>query len=272
MADVAARNAKANAGSHCGRDDAPTDRWPRVRRRLCSANRYRKCSACRLVEQQLSDAGAAPQALILEPAGRNTAPAFALAAIAAGGGADALLVMPSDHVIGDIAAIDAAMPLVNQGWLVTFGITPDAPETGYGWIQIGDTLQPGVNRVTRFVEKPPLDKAQAMLASGDHAWNGGIFLFRADAYLEGLAQFEPGILIATRDAMDKGAHRRRTDLSRRGGFRRFARRLGRLRGHGEGRSRGSGAGRHGLERRGKLGRATRDQRHRRCGKRASQPR
>ena len=160
-----------------------------------------------LVEQQLSDAGAAPQALILEPAGRNTAPAIALAAIAADDDGDVLLVMPSDHVIGDVgafhAAIEAAMPLVTQGWLITFGIAPNAPETGYGWIQIGDTLQPGVNRVTRFVEKPPLDKAQAMLASGDHAWNGGIFLFRADAYLEALAQFEPGILIATRDAMDK---------------------------------------------------------------------
>jgi len=163
-----------------------------------------------LVEQQLADAGATPQALILEPAGRNTAPAIALAAIAAvaaGGGGDALLVMPSDHVIGDVAAfhaaINAAMPLVTQGWLVTFGIAPDAPETGYGWIQIGDELQPGVNRVARFVEKPPLDKAQAMLASGDHTWNGGIFLFQADAYLEALAQFNPGILIATREAMDK---------------------------------------------------------------------
>lgn len=142
-----------------------------------------------LVEQQLADAGAAPQALILEPMGRNTAPAIALAAIAAGGGGDALLVMPSDHVIGDVsafhAAIEAAMPLVMQGWLVTFGIEPDAPEIGYGWIQIGDELQPGVNRVARFVEKPPLEKAQSMFASGDHAWNGGIFLFLADALSQG---------------------------------------------------------------------------------------
>jgi len=160
-----------------------------------------------LVEQQLADAGAIPQALILEPAGRNTAPAIALAAIAAGGGDDALLVMPSDHVIDDVpafhAAIEAAMPLVSQGWLVTFGIAPDSPEIGYGWIQIGDALQPGVHRVARFVEKPPLDKAQSMLASGDHAWNGGMFLFQADAYLEALAQFDPGILVAIREAMDK---------------------------------------------------------------------
>lgn len=160
-----------------------------------------------LVEQQLTEAGVTPQALVLEPIGRNTAPAIALAAIAAGGGDAALLVMPSDHVIGDVpafhAAIEAAMPLVEQGWLVTFGIAPDAPETGYGWIQIGDELQPGINRVARFVEKPPLDKAQSMLASGDHAWNGGIFLFLASAYLEAIAQFNSGMLIATREAMDK---------------------------------------------------------------------
>jgi mannose-1-phosphate guanylyltransferase/mannose-6-phosphate isomerase len=160
-----------------------------------------------LVEDQLSRMNSTPQALILEPSGRNTAPAIALAAIAAGGGDDVLLVMPSDHVIEDLsafhAAIEAAMPLVMKGWLMTFGIAAVGPETGYGWIQIGDELQPGVNRVARFVEKPPLDKAQAMLASGDHAWNGGIFLFQANAYLEALAQFNPGILIATREAMDK---------------------------------------------------------------------
>ncbi|MCE3544089.1 mannose-1-phosphate guanylyltransferase/mannose-6-phosphate isomerase, partial [Escherichia coli] len=88
----------------------------------------------------------------------------------------ALLVMPSDHVIHDVAAfhaaIEAAMPLVAEGWLVTFGITPDAPETGYGWIQVGDEVGHGVHRVARFVEKPPRDRAEAMLASGDHAWNG----------------------------------------------------------------------------------------------------
>lgn len=160
-----------------------------------------------MVEQQLADAGARPQALILEPAGRNTAPAIALAAIAAGRGREALLVMPSDHVIADIgafhAAIERALPMVSQGWLVTFGITPETPEVGFGWIQIGEEMAEGVHRVARFVEKPPLDAAEAMLASGDHAWNGGIFLFRADKYLEALAQFAPGMLIATEEAMAK---------------------------------------------------------------------
>ena len=156
------------------------------------------------IDEQLAAAGAAPQVVILEPVARNTAPAIALAALAAQG-EDALLVMPSDHVIADVAAfhaaIEAAMPLVAEGWLVTFGITPDAPETGYGWIKIGDVLAPGVHRVARFVEKPVRERAEEMLASGDHAWNGGIFLFRADIFLGALAAHAPGMLTATQDAM-----------------------------------------------------------------------
>ena len=161
-----------------------------------------------LVDEQLGSVEAAAQALILEPAGRNTAPAIALAAIAAGGGADPLLVMPSDHVIADVsafhAAIQAALPLVEQGWLVTFGIAPDSPETGYGWIKVGEAIGEGIHRVDRFVEKPPREKAEEMLASGDHAWNGGIFLFRADAYLDALASYAPEMLAAAQEAMAKG--------------------------------------------------------------------
>ncbi|HWU94081.1 MAG TPA: mannose-1-phosphate guanylyltransferase, partial [Sphingomonas sp.] len=159
------------------------------------------------VEEQLAAVEAGAQALILEPMGRNTAPAIALAAIAAGGGSDPILVMPSDHVIADVdafhAAIHAALPLVQEGWLVTFGIAPDAPETGYGWIKVGEVLGEGVHRVERFVEKPPRDKAEAMLASGDHAWNGGIFLFRADMYLGALSVFAPAMLVAAQQAMEK---------------------------------------------------------------------
>lgn len=162
-----------------------------------------------LVEAQLEHVGARPQVLILEPVGRNTAPAIALAALAADGDAP-LLVMPSDHVIADVpafhAAIQAALPLVERGWLVTFGIDPHAPETGYGWIRIGEEIAGGVHRVATFVEKPPRDAAEAMLAAGDHAWNGGIFLFRADAYLAALALHAPDMLVACRRAMD-GAER-----------------------------------------------------------------
>ena len=158
-----------------------------------------------IVDEQLRAVGIEPQAVVLEPVGRNTAPAIALAALAAGGGEDALLVMPSDHVIGDVdafhAAVARAMPLVAVGWLVTFGIEPDAPETGYGWIGRGDAIADGVFRVRRFVEKPPKDAAVEMLQSGDHSWNGGIFLFRADMYLEALAQHDPAILVAAEAAM-----------------------------------------------------------------------
>lgn len=159
------------------------------------------------VDEQLASIEAEAQALILEPMGRNTAPAIALAAIAAGSGSDPILVMPSDHVIADVdafhAAIHAALPLVREGWLITFGIAPDAPETGYGWIKVGEPLIQGVHRVERFVEKPPRDKAEAMLASGDHAWNGGIFLFRADMYLGALSVYAPEMLVAAQQAMEK---------------------------------------------------------------------
>ena len=148
-------------------------------------------------------------AVILEPAGRNTAPAIALAAIEADP-QSALLVMPSDHVVDDVpafhAAIEAAMPLVRDGWLVTFGIAPDKPETGYGYIRRGEAIVPGVHKVEAFVEKPDLERAAAYLADGNYSWNGGIFLFRADAYLAALGQFEPAMVACTKAALDR-AHR-----------------------------------------------------------------
>lgn len=159
-----------------------------------------------LIEEQL---GPCPVTLILEPIARNTAPAIALAALLAAPDAP-LLVMPSDHVIGDRDAfddaVDAALPHVRDGWLATFGITPDGPETGYGYIKIGEAIGPGVNRVARFVEKPDRDQAEAMVASGDHVWNGGIFLFRADAYLAALEAHAPAMLEAARASIDVARH------------------------------------------------------------------
>jgi mannose-1-phosphate guanylyltransferase len=147
-----------------------------------------------------------PAALILEPAGRNTAPAIALAALTADPAAP-LLVMPSDHVIDDVpafhAAIRAAMPLVQDGWLVTFGITPDAPETGYGYIRRGEAIAPGVHKVEAFVEKPDAHVAAAYLKDGSYSWNGGIFLFRADAYLAALERLEPAMLASARTALER---------------------------------------------------------------------
>ena len=158
------------------------------------------------VEAQLAEAGVAFETLILEPTGRNTAPAIALAALAARPD-DLLLVLPSDHVIRDVPAFHAAIrtgaALASEGWLVTFGIRPDRPETGYGYIRRGAPLGPGGFAAERFVEKPDLATAEAYLADGGYDWNGGIFLMRADRYLEELAAQAPDVLEPARAAMAK---------------------------------------------------------------------
>ena len=157
-----------------------------------------------MIEDQLAEAGIAGARLILEPVGRNTAPAIALAALALERDA-VMLVMPSDHVIGDVAsfraAVARALPLVRDGWLATFGIAPDAAETGYGYIRRGEALAPGVARVDRFVEKPDRATAEAYLADGNYSWNGGIFLFGAGAYLDALERHAPDIAAAARTSM-----------------------------------------------------------------------
>jgi mannose-1-phosphate guanylyltransferase len=159
-----------------------------------------------LIEAQL---GGTEATLVLEPLARNTAPAIALAALLADPAAP-LLVMPSDHVIADeaafMAAVDAALPLVQDGWLATFGIAPDGPETGYGYIQVGEAIGTGVHKVARFVEKPDRARAEAMIASSDHVWNGGIFLFRADAFLGALAVHAPDMLAAAQVAVSDAKH------------------------------------------------------------------
>jgi len=166
-----------------------------------------------IIDEQLQQSSIGDYSVILEPIGRNTAPAIALAALEAQPD-DALLVMPSDHVIADLPAfheaIARALPLVAQGWLLTFGITPDGPETGYGYIQMGQACGDMVNAVVRFVEKPDVANAERMLAEGNHAWNAGIFLFRADAYLAAMEKHQPDMLAAVRTSMEQakrdGAH------------------------------------------------------------------
>ena len=161
-----------------------------------------------LMEAELGGEDHRTARMILEPSARNTAPAIALGAVAAGDDDTVMLVMPSDHVIRDLpaflAAVDIALPAARDGWLVTFGIEPTGPETGFGYIRMGEPLAdaPGVRRVERFIEKPPRDKAEAMLAEGSHAWNAGIFLMRADRYLEELAMHVPAMEAAARAALD----------------------------------------------------------------------
>jgi len=140
-----------------------------------------------------------PKVFLLEPEGRNTAPAVALAAhhIAERHGSDALmLVLAADHLIQDqpgfIAAVADAAALARQGHLVTFGIVPTGPETGFGYIEAGAALQQG-RKVLRFVEKPSLEKAKAYLAGGNFFWNSGMFCFKAGAILQQLAQHAPDV-------------------------------------------------------------------------------
>lgn len=166
-----------------------------------------------LIEDQLKTVGINYSTLILEPAARNTAPAIALAALTALDiDQDAtLLVMPSDHVIGMpeafLAAVEAALPTVDEGWLCTFGITPDGPDTGYGYIQMGEDIAPGVRSAEQFVEKPDLTTARGYIEAGNYVWNGGIFLFRADSYLGALANNAPEIAVAARKSMDAAGKR-----------------------------------------------------------------
>ena len=168
-----------------------------------------------LAAEQLRLAGVAHAQIVLEPVGRNTAPAIAAAALQAmqAGGDPLLLVLPSDHVVanGDAfrAAVRAAAPAAEGGALVTFGIVPTAPETGFGYIQAeaGQADASAVpRRVLRFVEKPDADTARGYLQAGGYYWNSGMFLFRASRYLEELARFRPDMVEAVRGALAAGTH------------------------------------------------------------------
>ena len=145
--------------------------------------------------------------LLLEPIKRDSAAAIGLAAMAADED-ELLLVCPSDHHIADVgafhAAIEAARPAAEAGRIVTFGIEPDHPATGFGYIAAAPGA--GVRDVARFVEKPPLEKAEAMLAEGGYYWNAGIFLASARTWREELAAFAPAILEAASEAVERATH------------------------------------------------------------------
>jgi mannose-1-phosphate guanylyltransferase/mannose-6-phosphate isomerase len=145
-------------------------------------------------------------AYMLEPFGRNTGAAVALAAIYADaviGAASTLLVLPADHLIRDFAAfavaVERAAMLASNGWLATFGIVPTHPETGYGYIQCGGPLDvENTFRVERFIEKPPLSDASNYVATGRHVWNSGMFCFTPGAILEAFAKHSPALLESVR--------------------------------------------------------------------------
>jgi mannose-1-phosphate guanylyltransferase / mannose-6-phosphate isomerase len=159
-----------------------------------------------LVAEQLRALEMKPHSIILEPVGRNTAPAIALAALQAAPD-DLLLVLPADHVIRDVAAFQAAvrraLPAAEAGNLVTFGIVPSGPETGYGYIkQAPRSRGSGVFAIDHFIEKPDVSRAQALLAEGGYSWNSGMFLFKAGRYLEELQAHAPDIAEAAARALE----------------------------------------------------------------------
>jgi len=161
-----------------------------------------------ITAEQLRDVGFVEQTLLLEPIGRNTAPALTLAAISAVTEQEdaVLLVMPADHVIADKEAfglaVEAGLRHAQQGAVITFGIKAHRPETGYGYIKMGTALhEKMIYAIDSFVEKPDLATAQAYLASGDYLWNSGIFMMRASVWLRAISHFNPAIHTACQQSI-----------------------------------------------------------------------
>ena len=161
-----------------------------------------------LAASQLQEAGIRGARILLEPAGRNTAPALTLAALQAAseGGDPVLLAMPADHVIANLqafhTAIEKAFAIACGGAMVTFGIVADKPETGYGYIECGDALHGGgAHHIASFAEKPDLARAQTYLDSGNYLWNSGLFMVRTSVWLKAIESCRPDILTACRTAM-----------------------------------------------------------------------
>lgn len=170
-----------------------------------------------LVAEQLRQISIEPRSILLEPVGRNTAPAVAIAALAAIASARAcndetdplLLVLPADHVLVDHAAfrraVEAAIPAAREGRFVTFGVVPTHPETGYGYIRRGagnDAVRP----VAEFVEKPDAVRAKSFVESGEYFWNSGMFLLPAQGYLDELGRLDAGMIAACRKAFEAAEH------------------------------------------------------------------
>jgi len=158
------------------------------------------------ISDQLAEIGVNRYRAVLEPVGRNTAPAAAAAALLSAAD-DLLLVLPADHDIKNtgafVEAVEGAKAAARAGWLVTFGVTPDRPETGYGYIEHGPAITglPGVIRIASFREKPDLRTARSHLDSGRYSWNSGMFLFRAGTFVDELRSASPGMIRQVRAAL-----------------------------------------------------------------------
>ena len=164
-----------------------------------------------LIAEQMREIGIAPLGIYLEPVGRNTAPAAAVAALVLTSRDPnaIMLLLPADHLIRDVTAFHAAvgegLKAAGRGHLVTFGIAPNSPHTGYGYIQQGETLaDTTARRVARFVEKPDLASAEAFVASGEYYWNSGMFLFPAQRFLDELRGLRPELVSACEQALERG--------------------------------------------------------------------
>ena len=163
-----------------------------------------------IVAEQLLQVNAQPEAILLEPCGRNTAPAVTLAAMYAAKhhGNPVLLVLPADHVIANVATFQSAVNkgalAARQGMLITFGIQPTRAETGYGYVHGSEAVPgfEGIFKVAQFIEKPPLERAQAFVDDGNYFWNSGMFMFTASRYLEEIKRFNPDIYKQCQLALD----------------------------------------------------------------------
>src|SRR5215469_3514540 len=165
-----------------------------------------------LIAEQMRETGIKPQAIVLEPIGRNTAPAAAIAAlmVAEKDPDGVMLLMPADHMVRDctafLEAVSRAVAAAQQDHLVTFGVAPDSPETGYGYIRRGARLSGLTDcfSVARFVEKPDARTAAGYVASGEYGWNSGMFVFKANVFLSELERLEPQLLAHCRHSLHNG--------------------------------------------------------------------
>ncbi|MCP4009653.1 MAG: mannose-1-phosphate guanylyltransferase/mannose-6-phosphate isomerase, partial [Proteobacteria bacterium] len=166
-----------------------------------------------LVAEQMQNIGQPTQSIILEPVGKNTAPAVAVAALQALKQNDnpVLMVLPADHIIRDVEALEAAVSegyeLAGKGKLITFGIVPSSPETGYGYIETGKEISASnAFEVKQFVEKPDQQTALNYVSGGNYLWNSGMFMFQARQYLQELELYEPDMFAACQKALNDAVH------------------------------------------------------------------